>query len=476
MKLVMMIAYPFPPEGSATSFRTLRHVRQLPTLGWTAQVVTAIPSQYERFDLKLLEMVPSEIEVIRVQAYDSWQRLQAWRSRKIEKSISEASVETVRQIQDSHLRQFRSLLRSLVRTAEAWWYHPDVAMPWIKPAVKAAVKVCEHRRPNVIWANAGRVSAFHIAHRLSKRTGIPYVLDFDDSWTITHNDFEARQPRWAKRMARRTMCRLLQGAQAVVFRYHTEAECFWHAYPGALKASRIYIIPNGYEPPIEPSVVLRGDKCTILYAGVVGDYRYDTLLQAVNVLKRSFPDLAKRLCVDFIGEGMETLADEAAKMGISDLIRTSGPRPYAEVANLQKSAHALVVLGRPPTKPGYELFAGAKLFGYLKAGRPIIGVLPNDETKKVLYRVGASTVADVDSVSEIVKVLQNVLDNWSSGTLSSLVPDPKACDGYSSQRQSATLVRALEGLPAEEPFIPGQQQVPPSLRDIVENQNWLEGI
>jgi glycosyltransferase involved in cell wall biosynthesis len=475
MKRVMMIAYPFPPEGSATSYRTLRHVRQLPNLGWNCQIITAIPSQYERFDSKLLDMVPNETEVIRVHAYDAWQRFQAWRSRTMEGSISGASVERVRQLHNSHLKPFRSLLRNLVRTGEAAWYQPDVAMPWIKPAVKKALKVCEHRRPNILWANAGRVSAFHIAQKVSAHTGIPYVLDFDDSWTITHNDFEARQPRWARRLARRTMYQLLKEAQAVVFRYHTEAECFWRAYRDAMDASTIYIIPNGYESPIEPFEGTEGGKCTIVYAGVVADYRYDTLLKAVSGLKQSDPGLVNRLCLHFIGEGMEDLAKDAAKMDISDIVLTSGPMPYGEIVTLQRNAHALLVLGRPATKPGYELFAGAKLFGYLKAGRPIIGVLPNDETKKVLHCVGATTVASVDSVPEIAQILRNVMNHWSSGTLSSLVPDRKACEAYSSERQTTTLVCAFEGLPPEEPFVPGQQEIPLSLRHIIEDKNWLDG-
>jgi len=123
---------------------------------------------------------------------------------------------------------------------------------------------------------------------------------------------------------------------------------------------------------------------------------------------------------------------------------------------------------------GYELFAGAKLFGYLKAGRPIVGVLPPDETKKILHRVGVRTVADVDSVSEITTVLCDVLDNWCKGTLSSLVPDRKACEAYSSERQTAALMRALDGLPADEAFVPGTYDIPPSLRDTIGPNGWLD--
>jgi hypothetical protein len=475
MKRVMMIAHPFPPEGSATSFRTLRHIRQLPRLGWSAQVITANPAQYERYDPNLLAMVPKEIEVIRVKAFDPWQKFQSWRSSRLQKKQSGAAWAITRRSCPQNHGKIRTWFRDKVRTVEAWWYHPDPTMPWIRPAVKTSVKVCERKRPDVIWANAGRVSAFHIAEQVSRQTGVPYVLDFDDSWTITHNDFEARQPRWAKRMARRKMYQFLKGAQAVVFRYHTEAECFWRAYRGAMDASRIYIIPNGYESPIEQYVAPAGDKCKILYSGTLGTYRYDGLLESLKLLKETDPERANQLRLLFVGEGMEPLADQAIALGLSDLIETTGPKSYAEINILQQQVHALLVLGRLATINGYELFAGAKLFGYLKAGRPIVGVLPADETKKILHRLGARTVADVDSVSDITRVLRLVLDNWSSGTLSSLAPDPKACEAYSSERQTATLVRALEGVPSEEPFIPGAQAVPPSLRETIENKEWLNG-
>jgi len=70
-------------------------------------------------------------------------------------------------------------------------------------------------------------------------------------------------------------------------------------------------------------------------------------------------------------------------------------------------------------------------------------------------------------------VLQSVLEHWSVGTLSSLVPDSKACESYSSDHQTAALVRALEGVPPESPFVPGAQTVPPSLRAEVEGFRQL---
>jgi glycosyl transferase family 4 len=474
MKNVVMIAYNFPPDGSAGAYRPLRFVRQLPSLGWMPTVVSAMPGQYERYDPALLKMVPNEIEVIRIRAYDLWQAFQAWRSRSQQKPMFTAQQGSITNLQNGQQNGLRAWLREKIRTAEAWWYNPDLTMPWIDPAVGATVRRCQRGPIDVIWATAGPISSFLVAQRTSVRTGIPYVLDFRDPWSITCTDFEAKRSRGRTRKYRMAIYRLLQDAQAIVFRYHTEAECFWRAYRGAVDASKVYIIPNGFEPPIEEFGIAAGNKCTILYAGVLSDYRYDTLLQAVKLLKQANPTVAKQLCLRFVCEGAEVLAKEAAALDLSDIVIAERPKPYAEIVDLQKAAHALLVLGRSPIKVGYELMAGAKLFGYLKAARPIVGVVPADETKKTLRRVGARAVADVDSVQEITKVLRRVLDNWSEGTLTSLVPDRKACEAYSSERQTTTLVRALERLPPEEPFVPGAQSIPPSLH-CIEDERWLDG-
>ncbi|MEK6801995.1 MAG: hypothetical protein AABZ34_04925 [Nitrospirota bacterium] len=474
MKKILMVARFFPPEGSATSFRTLRFVRQLSKLGWNVTVVTATPSQYERHDAKLVTTVPSQVRVIRAKGYDLWQWFQSWRFRRIEQQSAGRQSDAARKPAVQGGGSLRAWAREMVRRVEAWWYQPDVDMPWIRPGVKACLDVCADQRPTIIWANAGRLAAFRVVREVSKHTGVPYVLDFDDAWTVTSNDHDRRRPRAATGRIRRDMYELLKGAHAVVFRYESEAECFWRAYRGALQASRVYIIPNGFEAPIDRFEAPAGERCTVLYSGTLPDYRYDTLLSALGMLKEQDPEGAKQLLLRFVGEGMEPLAAEVNARGLSAMVETSGPTSFDEVSRLQREAHALLALGRPATMKGYELFAGAKLFGYLKGGRPIIGVLPPDETKQALIRVGVRTIADVDSVPEIVAVLQMLLAKWSARDLESLVPDRKACEAYSSERQTEILVRALEGVPPEKPFVPGAQPIPPSLREI-EDPKWLEG-
>jgi hypothetical protein len=475
MNNFVMLAYSFPPEGSAGAYRPLRFCRHLPALGWRATVIAVAKDQYERHDPGLAALVPSDTEVIRVRGQDLWQAYLSKRNRRVDQKLSTGSEETIAQIRQSQKMPLRSLTREAVRTMEAWWYHPDMAAPWIKPAIEETVKSCQRIDAQVIWATAPPVSSLCVAQRASERAGVPYVLDFRDPLTFVPNDFEVRRPMWAIRKDRSRMFSLLHGAQAVIFRHQTDAECFWRAYPEALDVAKVHLIPNGYEGEIEKFAAPVGEKCTILYSGTVtgAPYRYDTLFQSLRFLKQTDSDRAKRLRVLFVGDGTEILKEHAESLGVSEMVEVTGPIRQDEVARLGREAHALLALGLMPTVRGYELLVASKLFGYFKAGRPIIGVLPSDETRNFLKRVGVTTIADVESVPEIAAVLCKLLDNWYKGTLSTLIPEAKACMAFSAEVQTAALVCAIEGKPAHEPFIPGVVEIPPSLRAHIGKKGWI---
>ena len=472
-----MIAYAFPPWGSAGVYRPFRFVRHLSKLGWSPTILSADPYAYERHDPDLLRFVPDDTDIIRVRLRDVWQAIQTRRERRIQEKILTATPDRATEIRAQFYTPLRSSLRKILRTAEACYYQPDPQKNWIGPATEAAVQACKRKRPEVIWATASPLSGWIVAQRASQRAGVPYILDLRDPLGLSYYDPEVPQPQWVKRRIRRTMYQLFKGAQSVVFLFDTVAESYCRAFPGVLDPRKIHIIPNGYEGAISEFAPTTGDKFTILYAGTIGSYRYDTLLQALALFKNADPNKANALRFLFVGECMDDLAQQATRLGLSEIVKATGPTSHAEITRLQQEAHAFLVLGRPSTVKGHELFAGAKLFGYLKARRPIFGVLPQDETKKILERVGVSTVARVDAPPEIVAILRQLCDAWSEGNLRSFLPDRAKCELYSAERQTAALVRALEGAPAAEPFVPGAVEIPPSLREeMVVNGGWLSTL
>jgi hypothetical protein len=461
----MFIAYYFPPEGNAAVYRPLRFLKQLGLRGWRTTVICCEPYQYERYDPQLLGQVPSGTHIIRVKGRDPWRAFQTWRGVRIEHKLAASSPNEARKVVAVHHALWRSKLREIVRTAEAWVYRPDIAMPWIRPVVKHVLNACHEDRPGIIWATIGPLSAGVAAYRASMATCIPYVLDFRDPWGLEYYAEEVRRPRWAKKLDREMMHRMFARARAVVFLFASVADCYLRAFPEALDRRKIHIIPNGFEGAVQPFVHAPGPRCKVLYAGMLSSYRYDTLLEGLVGLKRKDPALAKQLQVQFIGEGLQQLADRVADLGISDLVVTAPPVSHAEALRLQQEAHALLILGRTPGRKGHELVAGAKLFGYLKAGRPIIGVVPRDETRRILDRVGCSkTIADADSPDEVEAVFKRVVDAWSNRLLESLVPDRTACEAYSSDRQISAFLAALLGKPPEKVLKAEPGTLPASLQ------------
>ena len=466
-----MISYVFPPEGSAGTYRPLRFVRHLPTNGWMPVVVTGTPHRYERYDPALLELVPPTTQIVRVRHPDRWLALQQEREHEHRERTANASIETLNRVQAAEERPLRSILRNALHKLEGMVYHPDPSMFWIRPATDACVDACKQSGAEVVWATGGPWSSLVVARNASLRTGLPYVLDFRDSWTLECDGFQSVQPEWARARNRRLLSSLFRSAQAVVFRYGAEAESYWRAYPGALDPERVHLIPNGYDGPIAPFEVPHGDRCTVLYTGYLMGYWYDSVLEALAALKKTKPDVARKLRVVFVGEGSEAVAKAAANSGLTGVVETRGTVSFGEVNSLQSEAHALLLLGWKPGR-SHE-FRGSKIFGYFKAGRPIVGVLPDDENKRMLRSVGVRTIADAGSLSEIMDVFQLLVDTWEAGNLPSLLFDRSKCERYSAEQQTRALARALEGLPAMEPFVPGVCAIPTSLEKFIGPEGWV---
>jgi len=475
-KSVLMLAYWFPPEGNAAVYRPLRFVRNLPAFGWSTRVIAG-DGPRERHDPELLVLVPPDVEIIRVRGEDLWQGIQRRRADRARQSDANVTANADQGrtplSPTAEGSAFRARLRELVRRAESCWYHPDMQRPWARRAADAATAACRRQRPDVLWATGPPFSTFVAAREVSRRTGIPYVLDFRTSWTIVPSPFEAKRPWWAQRLDRRLLRSLFKHASAVVFFYAAEAECFWRMYRDVLDPSRIHVIPNGFDGEVEPFAAPDTKKFTVLYTGTLADYDYDAFLEAVAAFVRRDPRRRDQTSIQFVGEQDPSIAARVTQLGLEEVVSLRPPLSHVAVTALQRHAHALLMLERRPSHKGYELLAGAKLFGYLKAGKPILGILPHGVAERILRDVGVSTIAEARSTAQIEAVLELTFARWQDGTLNALVPDRSSCERYSGRAQTAALARALEGRPSEAPFVPGVNEVAPSLRQEFAASGWV---
>lgn len=227
---VVLVVLGFPPSSGSGAYRGLGTANHLAALGWKVTVLTVAESFFDDVtgsrDDSLLDHVDPRVDVVRVPMRQDhlvgdvrkWGWLRG----------------TFRQVHDD--------LWNLVQTRG----FPERYAGWIPGLVRAALRT--HRRDpvDVVLASGNPWSAFAAAWAVNRLSGIPYVLDYRDAWTL---DMVTEQPGlppehiawgWERRM--------VSSAARVVF--VNEGLRQWHAqrYPDA--ADRMRVVHNGYDPEV----------------------------------------------------------------------------------------------------------------------------------------------------------------------------------------------------------------------------------
>jgi hypothetical protein len=97
----------------------------------------------------------------------------------------------------------------------------------------------------------------------------------------------------------------------------------------------------------------------------------------------------------------KALADDLARaeaLGVREFLQVQPARPYEEGMAILSGADALLYCD-----PGRErYFIAGKLFDYLRARRPIVGLSASDETRRLIEGHGVGRVFDPDDVAGLV--------------------------------------------------------------------------
>ena len=377
---VLYLAFYFPPSRASGVYRARATANHLVEKGWDVTVCTApLDFLYDvigSVDEELSKTVDPRIRVERPSLNQyTWQH---------------------------DLRQFSWLRRSFPLTAQRVYefsqtkLFPERYSSWAWASVVRALKLHAKRRFDVVIATGNPFASFGAAWLFNRLTGVPYVMDYRDSWTLDLFHDEPAFPddhiawAWEKRM--------LTKASAAVF--VNEALRGWHAerYPDV--ADRMMVVPNGWDPDVLPTVE-KNDAEEPVAAETGQDQDQDqprplkfaylgtlTAKQPVEEMAEAFkiarrhPDLADaelqlhghlgffknspgalkaRLGLDDEGERPEGVEDTG--------LRYLGPVSKTEVGRVYEEADVLVFLAG-----GGRYVTSGKIFEYMASGHPIVSV------------------------------------------------------------------------------------------------------
>jgi hypothetical protein len=127
--------------------------------------------------------------------------------------------------------------------------------------------------------------------------------------------------------------------------------------------------------------------------------------------------------------------------GLQDVIELCPPLPYREALAEMVRADALLVMQAANCNAQIP----AKLYEYLRAGRPVLGLTdPCGDTASALREAGVDAIAPLDSVEAIASLLTRFLNSLAQGCAP--LPNPQAVQLASRQARSQCLANLLDTL------------------------------
>jgi len=373
-----MIAFHFPPIlVSSGVHRTLSFSRYLPEFGWEPIVLTAHPRAYQSKRLELNGEIPPGLRVERAFALDTARHL-------------------------SILGRYPSALAI-----------PDRWSSWRFDAVQRGKKLLRTLPIDAIWSSYPIPTAHTIGLALHRASGMPWISDFRDPM--------AQEGYPANRVLRNAYIQLeretVEQATLVTLTTPGAVALYRHRYPGF--SNKVHLLENGYDEEAFSAMVagdpLNPGQITLLHSGVVYPQERNPtqLFEALSRINSHYPTLAARLRLRFRASAHEDfLRSLGRRFGVGHLIELMPPISYREALNEMLSADALLIL----QGGGCNEQIPAKLYEYLRVGRPIIALTDEaGDTAKTLKSLNIETIAPLDDASLIASLLvalPDLIEHW----------------------------------------------------------------
>jgi glycosyltransferase involved in cell wall biosynthesis len=382
VKRVLMIAFHFPPlRGSSGIQRTLKFAQYLPQFGWQPVVLSAHPRAYAQSGDDQLRDIPAEVVVHRAFALDTSRHL-------------------------SIKGRYPGLLAL-----------PDRWASWLLGAVPSGLRLIRQYRPQVIWSTYPIATAHLIGLVLHRLTGIPWVADMRDPMTdegFPSNPLTRRVYQWIERNTVMHCQRAICTTPGAVKTYRMR-------FP-AIPPSRFTLLENGFDEEnfadAETMVAaLRpAQRFTLVHSGVIYPSERDpiALFEALAELQAQGRIGADTFQLILRATGHDGyVAELIARCGIDALVTLAPHIAYRDALAEMVTAGGLLIL--QASNCNHQV--PAKLYEYLRAGRPILALTdPAGDTAVTLQGAGIDTIAPLDSTPAIVDALSRFLALSEAGT------------------------------------------------------------
>jgi Glycosyl transferase 4-like domain/Glycosyl transferases group 1 len=274
---------------------------------------------------------------------------------------------------------------------------------WSRAATKRALDVAHDLPRGIVMATSPPHAPMFAAARVARKLGWPLVLDYRDPWSAYE------WPRWrrgplAQRVSRRIEGRLIRRSAARVLNTAAMRQWFERIFPDT-PAARNFVVPNGFDPRPTAAPPPASGPLEIVHAGEIYTGRsLVPVLRAARALQRRFPDRPIRVIT--YGDLPPPEWQRVRESGLEDSLRVLPRIPFADLFARLQSAHVLLAI-----VSDHMLYSTPyKVYDYMAAGRPILGLAPTDASLcGLLAESGAGRCVEPEDTAAIESALEAML-------------------------------------------------------------------
>lgn len=391
MRKVLVITYYWPPAGGPGVQRWLKFVKYLRDFG--VEPVLYIPENphYPLLDESFLQDIPDDLKIYKHSIKEPY-RIASILSSKKTKRISSGIIQTKNQ----------SFLEKTLLWIRGNLFIPDARKFWVKPSVIFLKGVLEKEGIDTIITTGPPHSVHLIGYYLKKSISLKWIADFRDPWTTIGYHKKLKLTSSAEKKHKQLEFDVLNTADKIIVTSKITKQEFQE-----LTNKPIKVITNGFDGDIAASHNL-DSKFTIAHIGSLLSGRNPrNLWKVLSDLVNENIDFKIALQLRFIGVVSEEILASIAEFGLQDFIEIVGYVSHQEALAYQKSSQVLLLV-EIDSQDTIGIIPG-KLFEYMAAKRPILGVGPrNWEVAGIIDETETGRIFDyADDIA-----LKNVLLNW----------------------------------------------------------------
>ena len=423
---MLVIAYYWPPSGGSGVQRWVKFCKYLPAEGWTPVVFAPENADYPSLDPTIGADLPQDLELIRGAI---WEPYAAYRKLTGAKSTEVTEI-------SSGKKSFKQKLSLWIR---ANLFVPDPRVGWVRPSVKTLKNYLREHPVDVIVTTGPPHSVHLIGRKLHKALGIPWVPDFRDPWSRMYYLKYLPMTPATWRLLRRQEQAVLDECSTVLACTPLVQEEF-----RAQTRTPVACITNGYDeedfagPAPEPDGLFN-----LTHTGLfAADGNPVALWQVLGKMAAEDPAFRQALSIRLAGKVDREVLQSMEDNGLKDNIIALGYCSHPCAVREQRAASVLLLPLR--NDPQYRPILPGKLFEYLAARRPVLGIGQTDGAMaRVIGEVHAGVTLDWADASALEAFLREAWKQHCSGGVPATAGD---IGPYSRRATAHALAQLLETL------------------------------